>query len=102
MSQSDEIARLERDNEWLAAQVDSQRAEIGYLRQSIPPLLLERDQLAKQVEVLTDHIRKARHQRDAYRAWADRLDKVLGAVQSVFGWTSEIMMAYRQWRGDQP
>ena len=29
MSQSDEIARLERDKEWLAAQVESQRAEIA-------------------------------------------------------------------------
>ena len=72
MSQSEEIARLMRDNDWLAAQVESQRTEIGYLRQSIPPLLMERDRLVKQVGILTDHIRKARRQRNAYRSWADR------------------------------
>lgn len=97
MSQSEEIARLMRDNGRLAAQVESQRAEIGTLRRSIPPLLVEGDRLVKQVEVLTEHIRKARRQRNAYRSWADRLAEWL----SSYNGDDRVFMEYLRWR-DQP
>lgn len=133
MTPPNEIARLTRDNDRLAAQVESQRAEIERLTTLSEDLERNRKEwliLAarkgwtireyynrlKDMEMFCDvaskealkvegklskqcdRTRKARYQRNAYRSWADRLAE---HIHYALG-DGELLLAYRQWRGDHP